>query len=192
MGARSLEPLVDTRRAVTISLMERVEHRQHEVRSLAARCLAALDLFDPVLEQINDRRQKARLYWSPAVDSLHAAVARGPETAAKLRADLERRRAADAKAMYRILWGYSPEQLDSGGGKELVGLLEHKSMDVRVLAFDALIRITGRMRSFQPEKDPEQSKKDVRAFREELNGGHIKYAVPPEPLPPRKPSGVKA
>ena len=64
-------------------------------------------------------------------------------------------RTADAKELYRLLWGYSEEQLEKGGAAaQLVKFLEHDQMDVRVLAFVNLASITGFQTYYQPQKPP--------------------------------------
>ena len=109
LASATLEPMLDEDRPMEIVLAEKVDHPRVEVRSLAARSLATIGKFDALIDSFNDDTLKS--YWSDHFDQLHAAIARGPQTATQVREAIERRKGEDAGRIYRLLQGYSPAQL---------------------------------------------------------------------------------
>ena len=175
---------LDTERPLSLSLHERTNFRMVDVRALACRSLCCLDVYDPALEALDD--EKNHSYWSSHFDSLTKSLARGPESAAKVREALEQLTGDDAVSMYRMLWGYSPEQLQNGEAKILVDALESDRMSIRVLAYENLERITGKTQLFRPELPPTQEKSKVLKWRRNLEAGGIVYENLPKPLPDRE------
>ena len=161
-----LERLLVEDKALNLSLAEALEHRQVNVRSLAARCLAVLGDFEPILKELNDPRQQS--FWSGEFATLRHCMQRGPEAAAKLKDALERSRPDQAAELYRLLWGYSVDQLDKDEAANLVKLLESEHMDVRVLAIQNLVTITGAMEFYRAEKKPEDVRAAIQAWRSRL------------------------
>jgi hypothetical protein len=139
----TVEPLLLPDRPVDLILKEQsTTHRKFEVRLLAIRSLGCLDNFDACVAALNDKDEKNS--WPAYFDELRAAVARSPQTAAAVRGAFEKQRGADAAKLYRMLWGYSANDLKNGADAELVdGLSNLDALDVRVLAFLNLTRITG-------------------------------------------------
>jgi hypothetical protein len=173
-----------------LSLQEQATDRRVEVRSLVARCLALLDEFEPVIHELSDNRQYS--FWPTEVDSLRLALARSPETAAQIKAVLERQRSSDAVDLQRLLSGYSAADLEKGGAAQLVKFLEHEQMDVRVLAFYNLVSITGEQHLYRPEKPPGQVRGAISSWKERLTSGKIAYKALPSPLENYKPLGAPA
>ncbi len=97
-----LEPLLEHQRPISLSLQELATHRRVEVRSLAIHCLAHLDQFERSIDLLNNLDLKS--YWSSHFNSLQAALARSPESAAGLRKTLEKLRGEDAQPLYEMLW----------------------------------------------------------------------------------------
>lgn len=137
----ALEPQLLVDRPVDLILTENSTHRRREVRSLAIRSSALLGNFRPCIEALNDKDE--RTVWQSYFDELRMAIARSPETAAQVRAAFEKLRAPDAAKLYRMLWGYSAEDLRNGADAELVEGLNHDSLDFRELAFLNLTLVTG-------------------------------------------------
>ena len=181
LASMGLRQAMVPERPLSLSLAERAEFRQVEVRALACRCLACLDLFEPLLRALNDESQRA--YWPLHVDALRMAVARNQESASRLLKSLEALQPDDANRLFRLLWGYSPPQLEEGGAKELVELLEHKTMIARVLAIETLRRITDKTFLFRPEQPPAQEKGRLTKWRRSLEAGEIRYKSPPPAFP---------
>jgi hypothetical protein len=174
-------------RSLNLSLEERAEDRKVEVRSLAARCLIEVNRFGPALANLRDPRLAS--FWTYDAEALRSALARSPATAGLIRKEIQGSREMDAALLYRLLVGYSPEQLAADGGSELIEALEHPELDVRVLAFDNLWRITGAMFNYRPERKPELNRTAVLRFRERLKEGSLAYKAAPSPIPDRKPLG---
>lgn len=181
----SLESLLDQARPLTLALQEASQDRRVEVRSLSARCQVVLDEFEPMIRELSDARQYS--FWNIEIDALKAALNRSPQAAADIKATLERLRGADAAELYRLLWGYGPEQLEKGAAAQLVKFLEHEQMDVRVLAFHNLVAITGAQEYYRPERLPGQMKAPIQNWKDRLAKGGITYKAPPSPLEALKP-----
>ena len=172
-------------RPLSLSLLERTEHRRVEVRSLACRSLCALDMFDPAIEALDGAG--LRSYWYAQFDALRGAMARSPESAIKLQRSLEKLAGDDAGLMYELLCGFNPDQLLAGGATELVDALEHERVSTRVLAYENLRRITDKTQLFRPEQPPSQQKGEVMKWRRNLDSGAIVYQHPFSALPTRNP-----
>lgn len=179
VAAKALERLLDLERPVSVGLHEQLSYRQADVRSLTARCLSQLDQFEPLIDQFNDK--DLRSYWSSAFDAIELAIARHPQTAAAVRAAIDKRRPDNAQLLYRMLWGYSPEQLENDGARQLVKALEAPHVDVRVLAAENLRRITGKM--YFADKEPERQKAALVRWKHMERDKQIVYKTPPSPFP---------
>jgi hypothetical protein len=173
-ASRELEPLLDTERPLRVSLHEQADARQVEVSSLAIQALCQVGMFDQTVASFGDERQHS--YWRYHLTNLLDRVAYSPDEAASVEAAFVRLREQDAAEMYKVLWGYSQEQLDAGGAAKLVGLLESEHMDVRVLASETLRTITGgKTHLYRPEKLPIQQKKPIQEWRDTLENRLIRY-----------------
>jgi len=178
LASDTLQPMVAADRPVSLILKERSEDRKSEVRSLAARCLAYLDSFEILVKEFSDDRQRS--YWKSEFDVLRQSLSRSPETAAAVRKVLESYCGADAANLYRLSWGYSPEQLRQGGDRELVEFLDHGSLAVRVFAFENLQRITNKTLLYMPWANDRKS--SIQNWRKQLQSGAILYESLPSPL----------
>jgi hypothetical protein len=106
-------------------------------------------------------------------------LARGPSTAAKVRETFQKQRGDDdGKQLYRMLWGYSRDQLQGGEAATLVGYLSNDNLDFRVLAFTNLHEITGLTFDYRPESAGREGR--VGRWQELLKKGLI---VPKESAP---------
>jgi hypothetical protein len=184
-SALVLERLLEDDKPLNLTLAEALQHRQFDVRALAARCLAFLGDFEPLVNELSDVRQYS--YWASEFAVLRQAIQRGPETAAAIKATLERLRPDQAADLYRLLWGYSADQLAKDGGETLVEYLKSEHMDIRVLAFQNLVAITGAMEFYMPQKKPEDLKASIQNWKTRQAKGTITYRSPPTPLEPYKP-----
>ncbi len=180
LASDTLEPFITPDRPVSLILRERTEDRKSEVRSLAARGLACLDTFESLIKEFGDDRQRA--YWSAQFSALRESLVRGPETAAQIRKTFEAYCGGDAAELYRLSWGYSPEQLAEGAAQHLVDLLDHDSLRVRVFAFENLQRITKKTLLYLPATNAATRKSSIQRWKEQLRNGAIVYETPPSPL----------
>jgi hypothetical protein len=167
-------------RPITLSLDERTKDRRSEVRSLASRCLAYLGTYEPLVEEFGDSRQRS--YWAPEFGVLRHVISLAPENAARLCETFERSCGDDAADLYRMVWGYSPEQLQEGSDAKLVEFLDHESLEIRVFAYENLRRITNETHIYFPEQTEVRRRSSVRKWREQLEEGAIIYDSLPTPL----------
>jgi len=154
--------------------------RRTEVRSLAARCSIYVGRFEPFVEALNDPRLKAA--WRPRlIETLRDALALGPDVAADVRRDFRKQRGDKAgDALFRMLWGYTSQDLKRGADRELVAYLENEQLDFRLLAVWNLIHITGLGQTSRLE-DPKENRWQVaRRWKKRFQEGQI---VPKAPTP---------
>ena len=118
-----------------------------------------------------------RAYAEAQINEARQALARSPQAAAEVRIAFEKMRGGDAKGLYRMLWGYSPQQLKGTSAQDLVSALEHKSMDFRVLAWVNLKQITGMTLLYRPETTASRRRSSTQKWREKLEKGKITYKV---------------
>ena len=129
-------------RPLTLVLREFADNPKWERKHLAARSLALIGEFDPFIPAFNDYDQRS--VWAQQIASLQAALARGPETAAKVRETFQQQRGReDGWKLYRMLGGYSKADIQAGAAEQLIGNFNHNSRDFRVLAAYALWSIPG-------------------------------------------------
>ena len=153
-------------------LMELAEHRQKEVRWLAIRCLSYLDYLDPMVKVLDDAEFK--LDWSDYINQLREAVARDPKTAVAVRNSLENCYPQTAGEMYRMLWGYTNKDLESGEDEKLVKFLDGDKLAIRVLSFWNLRDITGKSLSYQPEQTQAKRQQPIQTWKQRLKTGEIR------------------
>ncbi len=180
LASSALEPFVTPDRPASLTLRERTEDRKSEIRSLAARCLAHLDSFEPLVQEFGDDRQRS--YWTAEYDTLRLSLLRGPESATKVRKALESVTGADAANLYRLSWGYSATQLREGLDAKLVEFLDHDSLQLRVFAFENLQRITNKTLLYRPDVAAGQRRSSIQRWKEQLQSGSIVYETLPTPL----------
>jgi hypothetical protein len=176
IGAEFLAQNLTTDRPAVLGLKELAEHRRVEVRTLAVQCLAHVGDFEPLVAALNQADPNFKTIWISLITDLRAAIGRGPETAAQVREAFQRKRGADAAALYRMLWGYSIADLradDSKALKELVANLDHNDMDYRSLAFWNLWQLTGATLFYQPHASADVRKPHVQKWRQRLESGQI-------------------
>jgi hypothetical protein len=166
-------------RPVVLLLKDRCQDRKSEVRSLAARCLAYLESYHAVIAELADEKQRA--HWAADFDVLRQSVSRRSESAVRVRVTLESLCGEDGAKLYRLLWSYSPQQLQEGGAEELVALLDRDSLPLRVLAYENLRRITQKTNSYRPEASRSQRKSSLGLWQSLLQKGGIAYATSPSP-----------
>ena len=186
-ASKQLEPKLSLDQPLTVSLQEQVTNRLVEVKTLAVRSLGQLNDFDSFVDALNDA--DLRSYWNVLFDGLRAGMARSPASATDVRVAFERLRGDEGRQLYRLLRGYSPAQLGEGGAKELVDSLENPAMDIRVLAYENLRRITQKTHLFRPDREPRQQKPAILNWRKSLQNGTIVYQDPPPTLPDRPEEG---
>lgn len=183
-GAEFIEEHLSEERTIATrgALKELVDHRRSEVKALAARSLVHLGVYDPVIKALGNPPQHAA--WPALIAELAQAMVRSPEEAKSIREAFELERGAEGDKLYRLLRGYSPEQLRDGAANELVSGLDNEAVDIRVLSFWNLHQITGEMNAYRADHTAARRKPAVQKWREQLDAGEIvswNEANPAEP-----------
>ena len=194
--------LVRPGESIELSLLEAMKFRRAEVGALAAQTLAMIDrpsVYFGTDGIFNNVKQKA--YWDRHFATLVATLDRGPKSAELIRLAINQMDAAEANAIYRMLWLFSNEQLASGSDALLVEALDSGNMVVRVLAAENLRAITGTTLGYRPENEtsPRRSP-DIKKWESRLRKGDIRWpevaavAAPAEtpPAPAPVPAGPAA
>jgi hypothetical protein len=158
---------------LAVALQEMVEHRKVEYKSLGAQCLAQLDDFEPLVAALNDSEQ--RMMWPVEIASVKAALTRGAGTAAKVHEAFVKQHGEKlGKDLYRMLLGYTKDQLQAGEAGNLVNFLDdNDSLDCRVLAFFNLEEITNKTFYYRPEATAANRALPLRRWQEELKNNAI-------------------
>jgi len=172
-GAGHLDKELSLKRSISLSLKELAQSRLIEVRSLSMRGLPHVGEFELFVRALNDEEQRST--WPTSVEALRTAIALSPETAAEVRSAIEKKRGPEGAELYRMLWGYSSQQLKDGAGVKLADYLNHDSLDYRVVSFWTLQNITNRTDTiYRPQEPASKRKPAVQKWRDRMN----KFAPP--------------
>ncbi|QEG38738.1 hypothetical protein [Roseimaritima ulvae] len=178
---KTLLTLVPIGDSVALPLREATHFRRAEVAALAARTLVMLghnDVYFGTDGVLNNPDQKS--YWEDHVAALKARIDLSPTAAKDLLADARSMDAANADALFRLLWDYSPEQLETGDDAFLVETLDSPQTALRVLAIEALRRVTGTSLFFKPEQESASRRKsDIKKWETKLRRGDIRWQTIP-------------
>jgi hypothetical protein len=102
-------------------------------------------------------------------------VARDAETATAVRLALENQYPQQAAALYRMLWGYTDDDLQNGEDANLVKSLDDETLAVRVLAIWNLKDITGLVgQYYRPEETPARRQQPKRRWEDRLKAKEIR------------------
>jgi hypothetical protein len=159
-------------KAVSVALREMASDRRAENVQLALRCQAQIGEFDDFMSLLRDPTQRYST-WERYVQMLVEAIDFGPEYATKVREALIRQHGPEGEALYRILWGYSDEQLKSGAAKYLVETLDHPELDYRVIAIWTLCDVTGQPAAYLPQDQQPKRKTAILKWEQKLKDGQI-------------------
>jgi hypothetical protein len=180
LASAELSKALPTDRPVTLVLKELASDRRIETSLLAIQSLAQIGDFDTLVTALKDPNQKAA--WNEEVDSLRLAIARSPETATAVRLAFERHFGVRSAELFRMLWGYTAEQINAGAGAQLVKFLDAEDLEYRVLAFSALTRITnGATHFYRPEFTAAKRQQYILKWKQRLDSGQL---VPKAPATP--------
>jgi len=129
---------------VAAALQGRVGDRVRDVRRMALRALAALEVYPAVVEALGDVRFPDNR--AAAVSLLRSVVLTDPAgTAAIRQALLQSLPAAEADLVLRLLRGYSKQEFANGAvSRQLLESLDSESLIIRELAIRDLRELTGR------------------------------------------------
>lgn len=155
----------------TPALVKAAIDRQHpEVRQLAARWLGCLGEFQALVASLSDPEIRVGLR-EQSVRALRDGLSRGPEWATLVRVACRQTRGDAGEDRYRMLWGFTPEQLSEGGAERLLAGLDHNDLDVRALSFWNLQACTGQTYYYRPDQPATQRRQSIERWRERLSRG---------------------
>jgi hypothetical protein len=160
-------------RSASDELKELANDRKAERSLLAMKSLALINEFEQFAEMLGKETQKDA--WPAEIESLRAALARGPSVAAQIREAFQSKLGeAKGAALYRMLWGYNREQLEAGADRQLVEYLSHQDLEFRVLSFWNLHQITGLLpSSYRPYWTEAKRRPGAAAWLQKLESGRI-------------------
>lgn len=181
-ASKIVEGAVPFDRSLILTLEEMRDHRRLDVRVQVARCLACLEKYDLIISHLDDEAYRA--FWIRYLDTLRMQVARGGDTAKRLEDQLILARGEkEGSGLYRMLLGYSPEQLSDRAAGDLVENLSYIKTIVRVFSIDSLRRITGSQHLYNAGQPPDrkENRTAITKWQNLLKDGEIVYAKKPGP-----------
>lgn len=179
----NLLSLISAEEPILLGLQQASQFRRVEVAALAVQTLALLGNTKPFFGgkgKLSDPAHK--LYWQEQVKALKAAIDFSPQGAATVRANLAAMDAANAAILFRLLWDYSPEQVEAGADAQLVEFLDSPQMAIRVLALESLRRMTGTTLFFKAEQENTSRRRpEIKKWETRLRRGDIRWQSLPLP-----------
>ncbi|MBL8827266.1 MAG: hypothetical protein JNM18_09790 [Planctomycetaceae bacterium] len=160
-------------RAITLALKELANDRRQEVRLLAIRSLMYLDECDALVAALRDEGQSRN--WDAGVEALREACALSPASAMRVKKALEAHRGpTKGSELFRMLYGFSGEQLKSGGAAILVKALDHEDLEFRVISFFNLRRISPKTQtSYRPNTNEAVRRPQIVRWEQALKNGDL-------------------
>jgi hypothetical protein len=173
-ASTELENSLQPDEPVAQGLRDLSKHRQLEISLLAVQSMALIDDFEPLVPMLNDA--KYRSLWTADIESLRTALARSPQSANALRVAFASARGRELGGqLYRLLWGFTSEQLENGEVLRLIDWLDapDKQLDFRVLSFWNLHHFTGLGLNYQPAGPEKQRRASIQRWKQKLESGLI-------------------
>jgi hypothetical protein len=111
--------------------------------------------------------------WRRAIQLARQMIARSTLSATEFKTLLQRTD-ADAGSIFRLLAGFDNSQLEAGFDKQLVSLLNHERLLMRVLAHQSLWEIVGSSLLYRPETPARIREKHFKVWEQKLLAGSIR------------------
>ena len=165
-------------------LVELKSNARQERRFASLTWLASLGRYSYLIDFLNDDHNKNN--WRSVIESVRASIAGNPEYATALHESLAQAGEERRDIMYRLFVGYTPADLASGSDIELVKLLDHPSLAVRVLALEQIRHITGGLAyGYVPYADRKARRRIIdRQWEKVIKKQELRYRdAPALPLP---------
>ena len=156
--------LIDEQPNLSDALRNATTFRKSEVAALAGQSMLAMGIADVYFGSdglLSETKQRA--FWPDHFRSLRGSTNLSTELAKQIYEEIKKMDSANLKPIFRLLTGYSQNQLIEGSDEDIVELLDSDSMAVRVLAIENLREITGATLNFRPEED--SAKRRVSAIK---------------------------
>jgi hypothetical protein len=129
-------------------------------------CLEYLGDFELAVAALDNPDEKSS--WVDYVEQLRTAVLRSPNTAAQVRATMEKLHGSEGATLYELLWRYNDDSLDGDAAARLLRFLDHNTLAFRVVAFETLKRITRLSFGYRPEDTAAKRQPAIKKWRERL------------------------
>lgn len=166
-GAR-FEREFDPMLAIDLTIPALTKDPHPKISELATRCLGLLGHLSGLVQALAESEHEESR--SAATRGLRLWLGQNREYASLVREELRKRYSdADAEVVYRLLWGLTPmEGKDKILSAQLVELLNHNRVEIRELAFEQMVKLTGRKYEYLPLSSPTRRAPAVQRWR-----GHL-------------------
>ncbi len=158
---------------------------RQEIRSASLTWLADIGNFDYLVDYLNDDENKS--HWRSVIEAVQTAIVNEPAYAGRLfQALASRIDPANQQIMYKLIIGYSPEELAKDGDDQLVELLNFDGvLGVRVLAIERIRAITGGLTyGYLPYEERKKRRRKIESWNKVLKSGQLAFRqVPKLPFP---------
>jgi hypothetical protein len=152
-------------------LLKWITNRRPENRCLAARTLTLMGNWNWLTNSGNTLDEsRDRSYWNPVIELGRQVLAVDASQVTLLRSALTQRDRERGPLRAEVWLGLSRQQLEMGGGKQLVSMLESDQLMDRVLGIHELRRITGKDLGYQAG---EPSRAAIQQWQRELAAGAL-------------------
>lgn len=142
-----------------------------EVRSLAARCSAAVSHPEPLVASFSDEDQ--RPIWVDSLTELRRLVSRSTVEAERVRRAFEAKYGERSAELFPLVRGFSTTEPPRESLDGLLDVLESDTLAARVLANLNLEELTGRQDVFRPEDSLKDRRRAVRRLRKLLQDDEL-------------------
>jgi hypothetical protein len=161
-------------KAVSVSLREILSDKPPRAENiqLALQCLAQIGEFMDFMPLLRDPTQRYST-WDRYLGILAAAIDYGPDYAAAVRDIFVVQHGPQGEAEYRMLCGYTDEQLKAGAALFLIESLDHPELDYRLVAYWTLSETTGLSLAYLPQDPPQKRKLAIQKWQQKLEAGQI-------------------
>jgi hypothetical protein len=161
-------------KAVSVALREILSDKPPRMENiqLALESLAQIGEFTDFVPLLRDPTQRISA-WDRYLGILAAAIDFGPAYAAEVQKIFITQHGPPGEVLYRMLCGYSDEQLQMGAAQLLVETLDHEELDFRVIAYWTLSETTGLPLAYLPQDPALKRKPNIQKWQQKLESGQI-------------------
>jgi len=166
--APRFERQFDATLAIDLSIPAVAKDPHPKLAELATRCLALLGNQSALAQTLAEsEHEEAR---TAAIRGLRLWLGQDRERAPLLKQELENRYSeAEAAAVYRLLWGLRPEEgKDKILSVQLIELLNHNRVEIRELAFEQIVKLTGKKYEYLPLSSSSRRAPAIQRWRQHL------------------------
>ncbi len=164
-----------------LQLRDAVGFRREDVAALAARTLLNLGMPDVYFGPTGIlNRPEQRNYWQAHFLDLRDFVDRGPPSAQMVVVAAQQLEGNESSAkVWRLMAGFSEQQLARGGDEELVKMLNDPVMSIRVIATETLRQVTGTNLGYRPDYEtPSRRTAILEKWKAKLTRDQIRWVNP--------------